>query len=404
MDVTQERPARATGGVVENALGLTGGLLWLTLLLGVTAWLTVGSIGTLQFRQDVEQSYRMTVDEAMRRYEAAETAERQRDRAEAALVELDAERTRREQHMAYLAPKLGSTTERWNDPAERAARCPPGVVLEQPTKQYCHEVAELTGWLATFPAERARRLQALDDARARLVASRTRLAGFMPEPAAATDGSRSVGFTLANGAADRPAEDLLGRIRFMAGLGFLPLLVMPGDTLRLCLALTMGLLGSLIAMTWAFLSPGVKPALRWYLLRPVVGALSAVVLFVFVQGGQLVLTAQPSQVSLDPFMLAMISVIAGLLADRAYERMAQIGVKVLGLDDTARKRWAVGLRQLPAERAQAVAATTGLGAQRVGEIVAEETPASPEEQTAIAAALERPPRELFTDLPPARAA
>lgn len=404
MGANQAPVERTRSQVVESALGLTGGLLWLTLLLGVTAWLTVGSIGTLQFRQDVEQSYRMTVDEAMRRYRAAEAAERQRDLAEAALVELDAERTRREQHMAYLAPKLGSSTERWDDPAERAAKCPPGVILEQPVKQYCHEVAELTGWLATFPAERERRVQALEDARARLVATRTRLAGFMPEPAIGADGSAALAFAAATAPAERPAEDLLGRIQFMAGLGFLPLLVMPADTLRLCLALTMGLLGSLIAMTWAFLSPGLKPPLRWYLLRPVVGALSAVVLFVFVQGGQLVITAQPSQASLDPFMLAMLSVIAGLLADRAYERMAQIGVKVLGLDDSARQRWAVGLRQLPLERAQAVAATSGLSAQRIGEIAAEEAPASPAEQEAIAAALERPPRELFTDIPPARAA
>lgn len=190
----------------------------------------------------------------------------------------------------------------------------------------------------------------------------------------------------------------------MAGLGFLPLLVMPADTLRLCLARMMGLLGSLIAMTWAFLSPGLKPPLRWYLLCPVVGALSAVLLFVFVQGGQLVITVQPSQASLDPFMLAMLSVVAGLLADRAYERMAQISVKVLGLDDSARQRWAVGLRKLPLEQAQAVAATSGLSPQRIGEIAAEDSPASPAEQDAIAAALERPPRELFTDIPPARAA
>lgn len=124
----------------------------------------------------------------------------------------------------------------------------------------------------------------------------------------------------------------------MAGLGFLPLLVMPADTLRLCLART------------------------------------------------------------------MLSVVAGLLADRACERMAQIGVTVLGLDDSARQRWAVALRKLPIEQAQAVAATSGLSPQRNGEIAAEHAPASPAEQDAIAAALERPPRELFTDIPPARAA
>jgi hypothetical protein len=105
----------------------------------------------------------------------------------------------------------------------------------------------------------------------------------------------------------------------------------------------MGILGGTITMTWTFLNRDDRVGLRWYILRPFIGALSAVVLFIFFKAGQMTISADGGEGSLDPFFLSFVGITAGLLSDRAYAQMEQVGGQFLESRSDEPERWGVGL-------------------------------------------------------------
>jgi hypothetical protein len=102
------------------------------------------------------------------------------------------------------------------------------------------------------------------------------------------------------------------------------LATMPPALLIPIVTLAMGALGSVI-----YLSAGVvagEPArpMAWYVFRPMLGMVTAFAVFIFVQAGALVVN-QPGQNidpgQLNPYFIAFVSVISGLLSEQAVQRI-----------------------------------------------------------------------------------
>ena len=199
------------------------------------------------------------------------------------------------------------------------------------------------------------------------------------------------------------SDDLLARIEFMENFGYWPMLVMPDQVLTLLLAIAMGVLGSTITMTWTFLAEKPNPPLRWYLLRPFVGALSALVIFIFAKAGQMTLTTDAANATLSPFLLSLLGIAGGLLSDRAYAQMSSVSGRVLGEVGAEQERWSSHLeeelnkKQMTSDQ---LATALNLDKQRIAAIITGHQMATMQEQQRISDRLGIAPRLLFTDIPP----
>jgi hypothetical protein len=178
----------------------------------------------------------------------------------------------------------------------------------------------------------------------------------------------------------------------------------PLDILVLQLTMVMGVLGGVITMTWSFIRKDSGFTFRRFLILPVVGGMSAFVIFVFIKAGQLTLSAgNPADADpLNPFALSFVGIISGLLSERAYARMAEVaGNFFLVNEDKPR----FGIRLRAAMEAAGVTEDELAGYLRLSEeetnrILDEKAAAAPLHQQLIAACLRRPIRDIFTDLPP----
>ncbi len=184
--------------------------------------------------------------------------------------------------------------------------------------------------------------------------------------------------------------------------GYEWLLYMPQQVLVLFLTMAMGVLGSVITMTWSYVRDDSGLTMRRFVVLPLVGSMSAFVILIFVSAGQLTLTAGDDNGTLNPFVLSFLGVISGLLSERAYTRMADVGSNFFRVDD-GQPRWANGLK---AAMAQAGVSTADLARhlyiaeEEAGRIVNETVTATLEQQRLIAACLRIPVRDIFTDVPP----
>jgi hypothetical protein len=190
--------------------------------------------------------------------------------------------------------------------------------------------------------------------------------------------------------------------------GIIPLyqhfLHVPSEILILLLTMVMGVLGGVITMTWSFIRKDSGFTFRRFLILPVVGGMSAFVIFVFIKAGQLTLSAgNPADAApLNPFALSFVGIISGLLSERAYARMAEVaGNFFLVNEDKPR----FGIRLRAAMEAAGVTEEELAGYLRLSEeetvrILDEKAAAAPQHQQLIAACLRRPIRDIFTDLPP----
>jgi hypothetical protein len=131
-------------------------------------------------------------------------------------------------------------------------------------------------------------------------------------------------------------------MNFFRFMGYVEFLKEPPRILVLQLTIVMGMLGSVITMTWSFIKKDSGFTFRRFLILPFVGAMSAFIIFVFIKAGQLTLTAGGSSDALNPFVLSFVGIISGLLSERAYARMAEVGGNFFKVDQD-RSRYGVGL-------------------------------------------------------------
>jgi hypothetical protein len=181
--------------------------------------------------------------------------------------------------------------------------------------------------------------------------------------------------------------------------GFLRL---PREVLVMLLTMVMGMLGSVVTMTWSFVRRDSGLTVRRFLILPAVGALSAFIVLIFAKAGQISLTSGDSADVLNPYFLSFLGIISGLLSERAYARIAQIGENFFAVDDD-RPRWSVRVEEVMADEgvsAAQMAEYMKVAPNAAEDILAGRLQATPLQQLVIASTLRRHPRELFTDIAP----
>jgi hypothetical protein len=101
---------------------------------------------------------------------------------------------------------------------------------------------------------------------------------------------------------------------------------MPPDFLVLFLATLMGAVGGSLSVVRKFVEGGERPDLIDYYLRPALGFISAIAVFVLFKAGQLVISTNTgASDTLNPFLIAFLGVISGLVARQAVGRIERAG-------------------------------------------------------------------------------
>jgi len=113
-----------------------------------------------------------------------------------------------------------------------------------------------------------------------------------------------------------------------------PLILAPPEFIIIILVLSTGILGSFLFHTYAMFSPrsaGVYPSFASIFLRATLGAMCALVLFILMRTGFVAVTEGRGQgaAAMSPFVIAFISVAAGLLADPTMERIKNAGLTAI---------------------------------------------------------------------------
>ena len=189
-------------------------------------------------------------------------------------------------------------------------------------------------------------------------------------------------------------------------VSYMFLLNLPLQISILLLTIIMGVLGSVITMTWSFIKQDEYFTFRRFIILPLVGGMSAFIIFVFIKAGQLTLTGGSGEEPLNPFVLSFVGIISGLLSERAYARMSQVGTNFFR---TGEEHPRYGIRMREALDAagvseQELATYLQLSDEDTAKIIDGKAAAGADQQQLIAACLRRDIRELFTDLPPKPAA
>jgi hypothetical protein len=199
-----------------------------------------------------------------------------------------------------------------------------------------------------------------------------------------------------------PYTELFTTVEFMDDVGFSVFLTQPRELLVLQLTMVMGTLGSLVTMTWLFIRRDSGLGMRRTLFLPLVGSVSAFIIFVFFKAGQLTISSDSGTSSLSPFFLSFVGIISGLLSERAYARMESVGTKFFTVDDD-HLRWGIRLREALDESGMSISQLAGyLGVEEstARGLVDETAPATQSQQALIAASLRKEIREIFTDEAP----
>lgn len=196
------------------------------------------------------------------------------------------------------------------------------------------------------------------------------------------------------------------------------LVTWPEGHLTIMLTLLMGMLGSTLYTTRFMLDYAIKgyrlsePApypTSWFVFRPLFGAATALAIYVLFRAGQLILTTESTSggdsAGLNPFVIAFMAIIAGLMSWQALEFIETSGER--WLRGQARDNlWASGLaRQLQAlgKPMGELAVEIGRTPRQVERWIRFRDMVPPEMQDRIAGALDAKREQLFgKEAPPVR--
>lgn len=214
--------------------------------------------------------------------------------------------------------------------------------------------------------------------------------------------------------------DYLNSLSYFESKENLPLIpsfsAMPPDMLTLILVMAMGALGGTITLTRNYLrknsgnqASGDTHGPASYLFRPLLGAITALAIFILAKAGVLII-ATPSPgggASLSPFFISFLGIVSGLLADNALDTIQRTGSKwFANAADVDRERWAHGLKRAidhadaegQQHSQQALAEVLGVTAKTLQDWIDEKSAVPSRQQALIAAYLHKPLRELFSDI------
>ena len=204
-------------------------------------------------------------------------------------------------------------------------------------------------------------------------------------------------------------RDFLVELRYLTRLRFDILATMPAQLLTLILTLSMGSLGSVIFLTRELFREGEKHSINWYIFRPFLGMVTAIAIFVLAKSGQLVISDGGNPESgkmsetLNPFFISFLAIISGVLSEQAYEKIHNTGKSFFQTGIGENARWAVHLRKImetqhktPAEAAKYLSQSIEV----IQDWMDEQAPVPENAQKIIAAWLDKPGREIFSDQAP----
>jgi hypothetical protein len=179
---------------------------------------------------------------------------------------------------------------------------------------------------------------------------------------------------------------------------------MPTDTLTLILVLAMGTLGGTIHLTRVYLR-GEARGIGFFLYRPFLGAITALAVYIVARAGVFVLSdpgGGDARSPLSPFFISFLAIISGLLAERALDAIEAVGSKWFsGAEE--RPRWAHRVQAEMTSQGRNISEIEpllGIDSARSAAWLDEREPVPPEAQTAISVWLQKPARELFSDMAP----
>ncbi len=182
--------------------------------------------------------------------------------------------------------------------------------------------------------------------------------------------------------------------------------------LTLLLTLLMGALGSLLYVTrsylaWAFkglqvTEPAPQPV-SWFIFRPLFGAITALAILILVKAGQLTFSSGTTfsleEGSVNPYIIAFVAIIAGLMSWQCLELIETVGQRWL---QSARRAdlWATGLEAALQRRGRTIRALAdqiGRSPRQIERWLLLKDKVNPELQDRIATWLEATRTELFGD-------
>jgi hypothetical protein len=182
------------------------------------------------------------------------------------------------------------------------------------------------------------------------------------------------------------------------------LLAFTPDLLTLILAIFMGIVGASLRSLREFFHETDRSTL-WYVTRPIAGMISAFAVLILFKAGQLSVSAGGVG-ALNPFVISFVALLAGVLADESYEKLRSLGETFFGAT-TARPpplRWAIHIRRVLEEKnrsAEDLSAALGIPKSKLERWFTEQEPVPEAEQRLLAAWLETPGWQLFSDVSPA---
>jgi hypothetical protein len=185
------------------------------------------------------------------------------------------------------------------------------------------------------------------------------------------------------------------------------LITMEPDNLTLLLVILMGVLGSALQITHAYCVKNQPMSVTAYFLRISLGAITALVMFIVAKAGVPVI-ADASRLGgdapINPYFVAFLAIISGLLSENALANVQNQGMKFLGQGAGGPDRWA--RRDLtPDLQAQNLSLATLAGYLGVSEETATAMLSGGKQmdtdtQKLVAIYLRADMRDLFTDIPP----
>jgi hypothetical protein len=193
---------------------------------------------------------------------------------------------------------------------------------------------------------------------------------------------------------------------FVAGLVYRFALA-PSDTLVLVLVVVMGLLGSSLHLSYIYVNEYAARPISFYLFRPFLGTIMALAMYIVAKAGIPLFTdvsRTSGTASVNPYFISFLGIISGLLSERALEGLRQVGSSYFRENQAEPNRWA---RESLREEFQAtnrdpekLATILNTRKLQLEAWLAGTEPVPANVQILLAAILDKPRRDLFTDFPP----
>jgi hypothetical protein len=181
----------------------------------------------------------------------------------------------------------------------------------------------------------------------------------------------------------------------------------PSDFLVLVLVIVMGVLGSSLQLSYIYVNEFGSRNISFYVFRPFLGVLTALVVFIVTKAGVPLVTDTSKlggNAPINPYFISFIAIISGLLSERALAALREIGSGYFRGSEGEPRRWARdGLRDLFKAMNRdplRLKAVFDMQDKDLNEWIDGKTPVPPDVQRLIAAVLDRPRRDLFTDIAP----